>query len=434
LEDSFRKLKPRPGHAGRDIEEHQRARLHAATIELVSKDGFKGLTVTGIARTAGVANRTFYENFQGKEECFLATYDLIAQSTAREILAAQRREQDLPRKLSAGVLTFLHAVAENPKAAHLALIEAPAVESALDRTRHMTGLFEALVTECLTTAPDSIDLPPPITKGIVAGLIHVARSHLSNGAEGDLMVEGAESAGWALSLADEAADQVFAPPQAKTPHAPAAQRARYENSHCPPGDERAMILLAVGRLAASEGYDALTIPRIRSSVGISRRRFEEHFTSVDECFLAVLEMHRSSVFASQCVPDSAASSWQDDVYAAMAMLLERFAADPALARLLFSELHKAGREGARWRTEFIADLSSYLYASAPSEARPSQLVTEASAAAVCALLDSWATRGRQPWRLPLFVGPAAYLILAPAIGADAAVKAVCAQGAASAHM
>src|SRR5215204_7200183 len=98
LETRFRKLKPRPGHSGHDIEEHQRGRLHAATIDLVSEVGYGGLTVTGIARTAGVANRTFYENFPGKEDCFLATYDLIVRNAAREVLAAHQREEEARAK------------------------------------------------------------------------------------------------------------------------------------------------------------------------------------------------------------------------------------------------------------------------------------------------------------------------------------------------
>src|SRR5215204_1137853 len=130
----FRKLKPRPGHSGDAVTQHQRGRLHAATIELVMKGGFRHLTVTGIARTAGVANHTFYENFHGKEDCFLATYDLIVRTAAREVLAAQHRESDLQTKVTAGVLAFLHGVAENPKAAHLALVDASEVEAALERT------------------------------------------------------------------------------------------------------------------------------------------------------------------------------------------------------------------------------------------------------------------------------------------------------------
>jgi AcrR family transcriptional regulator len=143
METKFSKLKPRPGRAGRDVKRDQRARLYRATIELVAERGYKNLTVTAIARTAGVANRTFYENFQGKEDCFLRTYEAIVRSAVRGILAAQHRERDLQAKVTTGMDAFLTAVAENPKAAHLVLVEALEVDVALERTRHTTGLFAA---------------------------------------------------------------------------------------------------------------------------------------------------------------------------------------------------------------------------------------------------------------------------------------------------
>jgi AcrR family transcriptional regulator len=211
MESKFRKLKPRPGRSGQGVERHQRARLHAATIELVAAGGFGALTVTGLARTAGVANRTFYENFETKEECFLATYDLIVRNAAREVLAAQHRKTDLQSRVSAGVVAFLHTVDENPDAARLALLEAPEVEATVERTRRTTGLFEALVVECFAVATPATDLPPPVARGIVSGIGHCARSHLLSGARRDSILAARELTGWVLAVGTDAANHICTP-------------------------------------------------------------------------------------------------------------------------------------------------------------------------------------------------------------------------------
>jgi AcrR family transcriptional regulator len=187
--------------------------------------------------------------------------------------------------------------------------------------------------------------------------------------------------------------------------------------------EREMILRGVENLAASEGYDALTLPHIRQRVGIPRRRFEEHFADVEECFIAALEFRVKSSLTASWSEALRASPWPGGVYRAIAGLCEALAEDRSLNRLLFLELLNAGREAARWRAEFLSHLSSSLRASAPTQERPSILTAETSMAAVWTLLESCGVRGqaRHPMQL---VGPAAYLILAPAIGADAAVEAV----------
>src|SRR6185312_5940927 len=204
----YRKLKPRPGHSGQRVAEHQRSRIHAATIELVNERGYDGLTVIGIARAAGISNRTFYENFKGKEDCFLATYELIVRHTAREVLAARHRERGWRAKLRAGFLAFAREVADNPKAARLALVEAFTTGASSARMGHTNGLFETLVADSLARDDSPVDLPPLIVKGIVAGATRIARVRLLAGEEQHLSGDADELLDWALSLHSPAAGEV----------------------------------------------------------------------------------------------------------------------------------------------------------------------------------------------------------------------------------
>jgi AcrR family transcriptional regulator len=422
MEARFQKLKPRPGYAGRRVEAHQRRRLHAATIDLVSRGGYESLSVTSIARTAGVANRTFYENFRGKEECFLATYDRIVRGAAREIFAAQHREQDLRAKVEAGFVAYLRTVTENPKAAYLALLDAPCVPGSAALIDHTTRLFESLVSTMFRTASTPVELPPLFARAIVGGLHQIANSHLLNGPEDHPSRDAARLADWVMSLGVDTADcisptrlgvAVAVPPEPFPGNRPVN----------PAEDDRQIILRAVVKLATEEGYGSLSIPRIRSSAGISRRRFEEHFISVDECFLSALAHHADRIVSARWTPSANGGSWSGGVFRALTFVCRDLAEDSSLSNLLFGEVRNAGDKATRWRVDSIARLGSSLRASAPPESRPSALAAEASIAAVWSLLEASAAQGRAQG-LAQLAGPAAYLILAPAIGAGAAVEVV----------
>jgi AcrR family transcriptional regulator len=187
-----------------------------------------------------------------------------------------------------------------------------------------------------------------------------------------------------------------------------------------------MLLGAVVKLAANEGYEGLTVPRIRGSAGISRRRFEEHFASVDECFLSALDLQAKRVLGTHWIAGSEIGGWPSRVHRTLASLCHELAKDPVLGNLIFLEAPKAGSDATRWRAGSIARLGSFLRASAPPESRSSALAAEASLAAVWSLLEASVNRGRGEG-LAQLAGPAAYLILAPAIGPGAAAETIRAQ-------
>ena len=424
----FRKLKPRPGHSGDGVAEHQRARIHAATIELAYEDGYSGLTATGIARAAGVSNRTFYENFSDKDNCFLAPYELIVRHTVREILAARHREGDWQAKLRAGFLAFAREVAANPKAAHLALVEAFSLRPAFERMRHTFGLFEALVADSLTGGADGVELAPQVTKAIVAGSRRVAVARLLEGKTDNLVEDADGLMQWALSLCSEKAKEVSpgspqSVPELSAPPLTNGNHPKVRSGDLRLGDERLMILTAVAELAAAEGYAELTVPRIRAAAGISRRRFDEHFEGVTDCFLAALEMLVEPVRAEALNAYPGAGAWPNGVVRAVETVCREIAADPLLVRLAFFELYAPGRETVGWRSDLIADLSTALRASAPVEQRPGELAAEASIAAAWAVLYEYAVAGRTA-DLPQAAGTISYLILAPAIGAETAAEVI----------
>ncbi len=128
----YPKLRPGPRtFAGETVASNQRARLYGAMIELVAARGYEASTVAELCALAGVSKRTLYERFPGgKQQCFLATYDIIVHRAETHILLAGRCELEgivgvgPVERLRGLVEAFAHDVAAYPNAARLALVEA----------------------------------------------------------------------------------------------------------------------------------------------------------------------------------------------------------------------------------------------------------------------------------------------------------------------
>jgi AcrR family transcriptional regulator len=403
------------------VARHQRARLHAATIELVDEGGYEALTVTAIARAAGVSNRIFYENFEDKGDCFLSTYDRIVRHVVREVLVAQRGKDDCRGKLEAGLAVLTREVAEQPKAARLALIEVFAIDASLARVRRTHGLFEALLAESCNIDPDAPDLPQIVVMGIVAGISSVARSRLIAGEGEKLADDTGRLLEWILSFHGKEARAIL--PRRAQLQEPRSRRSarpgRLEDADAGT-DDRGMILSAVSKIAADEGYAALTVPRIRGGAGISRRRFDEHFDGVNDCFLAALELRLGRVFDRARGVYLEADEWAPGVHRAAVAICQQIADDPVLVKLAFFELLVSGRAALSWRADLATNLASALCRTAPSEMCPTDLAAEASVAAAWGVMQHYATSGRAS-QLPQVAPTVSYLLLAPFIGVEAAV-------------
>jgi AcrR family transcriptional regulator len=69
-----------------EVEASQRGRMLEAICQAVAEKGYAETSVADVIERAGVSRETFYEHFAGKEDCFLAAYDL-ASETLRDAIA-----------------------------------------------------------------------------------------------------------------------------------------------------------------------------------------------------------------------------------------------------------------------------------------------------------------------------------------------------------
>lgn len=423
----YRKLSPGPGRPAREVALHQRARIHGAMIEIVGERGYRAVTVRELARLAGVSTRAFYEHFDGKEDCFLRTYELVVQRTAGRIVVAQRGERDWEKQLRFAFAAFAREIEGKPHTGRLALVETFAVgPPALEQMRRAEGLFEGMVGESFSRAPDGIALPPLYIKGIVAGVGGVARARLLDGREQELAAVADALVDWALSYRCDVAADVGCLDQTQAPGLggePEPFKGLEDANGRTPGDERELILSAVAKLAASDGYWKLTVPRIRSTAGVSRRSFDAQFESVEDCFLAALELRVDWALSYAKRAFTEADSWSAGINRALVALCEHLAHDPVLGRLGFAEAFAPGPEGMRRRECIMESITALFRDSAPPKRRPPRLAAEASVAAIWGILHYFVASG-QAQRLSQVVPALSFIALAPAIGASAAADTI----------
>lgn len=388
-------------------------------IELVAEHGHNAVTVAALTQRARVSKRDFYKRFAGKEECFLATYDTIVSNSARGILAAIEGEEEWHERLRLGFLAFAGQVAGSPETARLALVEAFAAgAAAVERMLHTHQLFEALVAKHFVPADGSLQLPPLVVKGIVAGCGRVARARLLDGDPRQLKLDGDELIEWALSFCDEDIARLRGLEVAGPPLATAAE--------LPLGDERAMILAATAKLASKEGYATLTVSRVRAVAGVSGSSFYRHFDGVADCFLAMLKTLSGRTLAAAEPSFLTADDWASGVHRMIARLCRHLAGDPAFADLAFLEVFSPGSEAIRWRSEMIAKLAAMLRREAPPAQRPTVFAAEASIGAMWGVIHHFIATGRGA-QLPIAAPVLSYLALAPALGGASAVDAIVAE-------
>jgi len=105
------------------IADHQRARLFAAVASVLDRKGYAGVTVSALAAEAGVSKSDFYCQFESKDDCFLAAYDVAAERLRAEVLIACAGAEGWGEGVCAGLAAALAALAAAPADANLLLVE-----------------------------------------------------------------------------------------------------------------------------------------------------------------------------------------------------------------------------------------------------------------------------------------------------------------------
>jgi AcrR family transcriptional regulator len=181
------------------IAAHKRRRIMDAIAELTAEQGYGATKIADIVGRAGVARKTLYDNFEGKEEVFLAAFDAAVDEAMRRIEEdCAKVEGDWEDRVQAGLAAFLGYIAEEPALARMCLIEAlSATPAAAKRYEDAMQRFVELTKR---NVPHNENLPETIEETLVGGVAWIVYQQLRRH-------EGAK----ALDLLPELSEFMLAP-------------------------------------------------------------------------------------------------------------------------------------------------------------------------------------------------------------------------------
>jgi AcrR family transcriptional regulator len=123
----------------------RRGRLLAAGLELFGTDGWGGTTIERLCTSAGVATRSFYEEFASREALLLAVFEDVLTGVITEVTPTVTQETDSEAQVRAALTGYVNYLTEDPRRARVVHHEVR-VAGTLERQRHaMTVRFADLI-------------------------------------------------------------------------------------------------------------------------------------------------------------------------------------------------------------------------------------------------------------------------------------------------
>jgi AcrR family transcriptional regulator len=120
--------------------------------------------------------------------------------------------------------------------------------------------------------------------------------------------------------------------------------------------QRTRIIAATVHVVGDLGYEKMSVARVTSRAGVSRRTFYDLFVDREACFLAAFEetVERARVLVSDAAMGE--REWRSQVRAGLAALLGFFDEEPLAGRVLVVDALKAGPVVLERRAAVVAEL------------------------------------------------------------------------------
>lgn len=176
---------PRPLLPREFILSHKRLRILEAVAELSAERGYEAMTVTEIVSRAGVARKTLYESFDGKEEVFLAAIDAAFAALREQTDEACGGEAgEWRERVGAALAGVLDYLAEHPAEAEMLILETPAATAA-SAARYQEAIehFSGRLVDATPAAPISSGT---VEESVVGGVAWILNRRLRAGEAGRL--------------------------------------------------------------------------------------------------------------------------------------------------------------------------------------------------------------------------------------------------------
>jgi AcrR family transcriptional regulator len=179
---------PGPRGGGVYVPEFQRTRLLDATFAVVAEDGYRRMTARRVSGRAGVSNKTFYDLFTDREDCFLAAFDQAVAELAAVVLPAYEGEKEWAARVREGLGALLAFLDGEPELCKLVFVEAlGAGPRVLERRARVLGNLGAVVDGGRAGVKAGRVLPPLTAESVVGAAFSVLHARLIQDRPGSLL-------------------------------------------------------------------------------------------------------------------------------------------------------------------------------------------------------------------------------------------------------
>jgi AcrR family transcriptional regulator len=415
-------------------------------VDAIGERGYRTTTVADVIRRAGASRKTFYKHFGNKQDCFLATYDLVSERATRRLAKAYREADGWPECVEAAIGALLGAAIENPGALRLATVEIGAAGPAgIERRERSIARYERFICDAMELAPGKGRMSETAARAVVGGLYRILGHRVSGGGRSKLLEVVPDLVAWATSyyptppgLAESrprrAPTRDFLEggraPGTLSPHSPFSVRRGLARGNQNVSrsfvvhSQRERILDAVASLVAAKGYAAVGVDDIADEAAVSLKAFYEHFVDKEDAFLVAYELGHARCLALVERAYAAQPDWRRAVSAGLATLFKFLASEPAFAHIALVDALTASSRTAERSNAGIRAFAQMLVPGmeeAPGYTRPPLVTIEAIAGGVFELCLQYSIQGRIH-DLPALTSDATYIALTPFIGARQAVR------------
>jgi AcrR family transcriptional regulator len=162
----------RHGYSREQVEHHQRERLIAGLAEAVAEKGYAAVTLSDIVKHAKVSRRVFYANFEGKEQCFLAAFEVVLSHLHELVGEAVAGVEGWPQQASAASRATLSFLSSEPDLARLCLVESRSAGPAvMARFNEAVGEMAPLLQRGRAERPEAARLPDSTEDSTIGSLV-----------------------------------------------------------------------------------------------------------------------------------------------------------------------------------------------------------------------------------------------------------------------
>jgi AcrR family transcriptional regulator len=425
----------------------QRERLLDAMIELSAETGYQAVSIAQVSSRARVSSATFYELFEGKDDCFIAAYRLVGERVLAQMEPVQplalSSDEEWWTAARAALGRLLGAVRGDPLGGRVLYIESMADSSEIFEQRsHVLEHFEERAERFLNSTPAGgslLDLP---TLALVGAVRAIVSRHLRTHAEDDLPGLADDLVAWVYAYAvprtcerwstGRRAELASAavPARSSGALAPATRKLPRGRHGLPAGvvarSQRTRIIYATAEVMMSKGYANATVADIVAAAGVARDVFYEHFTDKHHAFLEAQQHPTQHILDTCASAYFAAGSWPQRIWAGLRTLTELIVENPALSHLRLVECYAAGPEAIRRAEEITRSFTIFLeegYRYRPQAEALPRLCSQAIAGAIFEIVRRHIARDGGS-RLAAHLPQMTYIAIAPFTGAVEAIGLV----------